>query len=198
MLKSTDADFREKLDDQVMKDAVLLRSLFEVIYYRNHAPDQCHVDNALAFRTLTRQRVTGSRSGKNQKNPRWPAGPRSNHILLEKAMIRFIVVRLLGAIVGVVSVAGRSSFSRSSTLCCVSRLLLLHQAKYLLPSRFHQMKALMIHASGYIPSLRAVLAFPVRHPLRPEPVLMGFSTPIQCSAPCFGYSFRQHQLVRRL
>ncbi len=110
-------------------------------------------------------------------------------------MIRFIAVRLLGAIVVVwlVSVVTFLIFQIVPTLSHTSPVYY-YIGKIPFPPDSIQMKALT-HRFGFDLPLYAQYWHFLSGILFGQTITDGVSTPIQCSAPCFGYSFRQHQLV---
>jgi len=110
-------------------------------------------------------------------------------------MVRFIIVRLLGAIVVVwiVSVITFLIFQIVPTLSHSSPVYY-YIGKVPFPEHSIQMKAL-IHRFGFDLPLYAQYWHFLSGILFGQTITDGVSTPIQCAAPCFGYSFRQHQLV---
>ena len=110
-------------------------------------------------------------------------------------MIRFIAVRLLGVIVVVwiVSVVTFLIFQIVPTLSHTSPVYY-YIGKIPFPPHSIQMKAL-IHRFGFDLPLYAQYWHFLSGILFGQTITDGVSTPIQCPAPCFGYSFRQHQLV---
>jgi peptide/nickel transport system permease protein len=110
-------------------------------------------------------------------------------------MIRFIVVRLLGAIVVVwiVSVITFLIFQIVPTLSHTSPVYY-YIGKIPFPADSIQMKAL-VHRFGFDLPLYAQYWHFLSGILFGQTITDGVSTPIPCPAPCFGYSFRQHQLV---
>ena len=110
-------------------------------------------------------------------------------------MVRFIIVRLLGAVVVVwiVSVITFLIFQIVPTLSHSSPVYY-YIGKVPFPEHSIQMKAL-IHRFGFDLPLYAQYWHFLSGILFGQTITDGVSTPIQCAAPCFGYSFRQHQLV---
>ncbi|MFI5060755.1 MAG: ABC transporter permease, partial [Actinomycetales bacterium] len=110
-------------------------------------------------------------------------------------MVRFIIVRLLGAIVviWIVSVVTFLIFQLAPTLSHTSPVYY-YIGKVPFPPDSVQFKAL-VHRFGFDLPLYAQYWHFLSGILFGQTISDGVSTPIQCPAPCFGYSFRQNQLV---
>lgn len=110
-------------------------------------------------------------------------------------MVRFIIVRLLGAIVVVwiVSVVTFLIFQLAPTLSHTSPVYYFI-GKVPFPQDSVQFKAL-VHRFGFDLPLWAQYWHFLSGILFGQNITDGVSAPIHCPAPCFGYSFRQNQLV---
>ncbi|MEO7017583.1 MAG: ABC transporter permease [Leifsonia sp.] len=110
-------------------------------------------------------------------------------------MVRFIIVRLLGAIVviWIVSVVTFLIFQLAPTLSHTSPVYY-YIGKVPFPPDSVQFKAL-VHRFGFDLPLYAQYWHFLSGILFGQTISDGVSTPVQCPAPCFGYSFRQNQLV---
>ena len=113
-------------------------------------------------------------------------------------MLRFIIVRLLGAIVVVwiVSVITFLIFQLAPTLSHTSPVYY-YIGKVPFPQDSIQFKAL-VHRFGFDLPIWEQYWHYISGILFGQTITDGVSTPIQCPAPCFGYSFRQNELVGTL
>lgn len=110
-------------------------------------------------------------------------------------MLRFIITRLLGAIVVVwiVSVVTFLIFQLAPSLSHTSPVYY-YIGKVPFPEDSIQFKAL-VHRFGFDLPLYAQYWHFLSGILFGQNITDGVSTPINCAAPCFGYSFRQNRLV---
>ncbi len=113
-------------------------------------------------------------------------------------MVRFITVRLLGAVivVWIVSVVTFLIFQVVPTLTDTSPVYY-YIGKVPFPPDSVQFKAL-VHRFGFDLPLYAQYWHFLSGILFGQNITDGVSTPIACPAPCFGYSFRQNELVGTL
>lgn len=113
-------------------------------------------------------------------------------------MVRFIFTRLLGAIVVVwiVSVVTFLIFQIAPALSHTSPVYY-YIGKVPFPADSPQFKAL-VHRFGFDLPLYAQYWHFLSGILFGQNITDGVSTPISCPSPCFGYSFRQNELVSTL
>lgn len=113
-------------------------------------------------------------------------------------MVRFIFTRLLGAIVVVwiVSVVTFLIFQIAPALSHTSPVYY-YIGKVPFPADSPQFKAL-VHRFGFDLPLYAQYWHFLSGILFGQNITDGVSTPIACPSPCFGYSFRQNELVSTL
>ena len=114
-------------------------------------------------------------------------------------MIRFIAIRLIGAVVVVwiVSVVTFLIFQAVPLLSHTQPRVLLHRARCPSTPGSPQLLALE-HRFGFDLPLYAQYWHYLSGILFGKTITDGVSTPIPCGAPCFGYSFRQNELVGTL
>lgn len=113
-------------------------------------------------------------------------------------MVRFIITRLLGAVivVWIVSIVTFLIFQLAPTLSHTSPVYY-YIGKVPFPQDSAQFKAL-VHRFGFDLPLYAQYWHFLSGILFGQDITDGVSTPIHCAAPCFGYSFRQNELVGTL
>src|ERR1700712_2847496 len=113
-------------------------------------------------------------------------------------MIRFIVIRLIGAlaVLWVVSVVTFALFQLGPELSHTSPVYY-YIGRVPFPKGSTQLK-LLEHRYGFdLPIWQQYLDY-MKYLIVGHDISDGLSAPIHCSAPCFGYSFRQNELVGTL